>query len=445
MKPKNPYILEGNITKGVITLATPVIFAMFFTSLLNIVDAFWVGKISAEAVAAISVSWPIIFIVIATSAGISTGASALVARFVGAQDLQQASKVAKNSILLGAVLSVILMAIGLFFNQSLFKFIGATGEVFDQAVVYSQIFFYGTIFSVLIFTLGAVLRGEGDTKTPMYIGIGINIFNMVLDPIFIFTFGWGVAGAAWATTLANLLGAVMYLAHFWSGKSLVPLVFNKLEYSQKFINEILFIGVPAALRNMTNAIGVFFTIKIIASYGPAVIAAYGIAFRIESFGVLPVVAIATAAVTMVGQNLGAENLKRAKHSGWVGAYIGTVIMVVFGIIVWVFAEPIVRIFNSEPDVVLYGTEVLKIKAPAFLFSALIMTLSSAFAAFGKSHYGFIVTVFRVGSMIGMAYWFNSIWGFVGVWWAIVLSGALSALFNVIWYSLYHPRIALKKV
>lgn len=442
MADKHAYILEGNLTRGVITLSTPIIFAMFFHSLLNLVDTFWVGKISATAVAAVSVSFPVTFMIIALAAGISTGATALVARFVGAKDYNNASKVAKNALILGIAFSAIIMLVGLLFNSEIFKFLGVSGELHSLAVQYTRIIFYGTFFYVLMFTLGSIIRGEGDTKTTMWVGVSINILNMIIDPIFIFTLGWGVQGAAIATIVSTAVGMIAYLYHFWRGKSIVKLVFNKLEYSAKYIYEILYIGVPASLRNITNAIGIFFTIKIIASYGPEVVAAYGIAFRVETFGILPVMAIAISTVTMVGQNIGANKLQRAKRSGWISVAIGSASMAGFGVIVWIFAAPIIQIFNTESEVVFHGTQILKIKAPAFFVAAIIMTLSSAFVAFGKSHYGFIITAFRVSLMLALAYWFNSIWGIIGVWWAIVFSGIFSALLSIVWYKLYQPNEAL---
>ncbi len=439
MKHHNKHILEGNLTRGVITLSTPVIFAMFFQSLLNIVDTFWVGKLGATAVAALSMSWPVVFIIIALAAGIATGATALVARFIGAKDIEKAGQAVQSAMVLSLVISLLLTGVGLVYAPQLFIFLGASGELYQQALSYTNIIFYGTVFMVLLFTLGAVLRGEGDTKTPMKIGIVMNIINLGLDPIFIFTFGWGVAGAASATTLVNVFGFGLYLVYFWRGQSIVPLVVTRFVATFELLKEILFIGVPASLRNVSNAIGVFFTIKIISSYGAAAVAAYGIAFRVESFGVLPVVAIALSTVTIVGQNLGAAQLRRAKASGWVSVMLGTTIMAVFGFLLFINASSVVAIFNNESEVVLIGTEVLKIKAPFFLFSAVIMILSSAFQAFGKSHYSLVITVLRVVLMIGLAYLFNSIWGLSGVWWAITLSGLIFAVVSIFWYHQYQPK------
>ena len=439
MKKHNPYILSGSISKGVLSLSAPIVFTMFFHSLLNIVDTFWVGKISALAVAAVSISWPIVFILIALAAGISTGANALVARFVGSKDLPSASLAAKNSIYIGVTLSLILTVFGLLLLKPLFIFLGASGELLSEALSYARIFFYGTIFHVIMFIFGSILRGEGDTKTPMRIGVAINVVNMILDPLFILVLGLGVAGAALATTISAIIGCVFYLRYILADKAIVKIDFKKLEFSKKLSYEVLFIGVPASLRNVVNAIGVFFTIKVVAVYGAAAVAAYGIAFRVESFGVLPVVAIALATMTMVGQNLGAENFSRAKTSGWISASLGAGLMAGFGLLVFAFASEIVKIFNTETEVVRIGAEVLKIKSPAFLFSALIMSLGSAFQAFGKSHYSLIITILRVTLMLILIYWFNDLYGLVGVWWGIVLSGVLSGLINLIWYLLYNPK------
>ena len=439
MKQHNAHILEGSLTRGVITLSTPVIFAMFFQSLLNIVDTFWVGKLGATAVAALSMSWPVVFITIALAAGISTGATALVARFVGGKDISKAGQATQSAMVLSLGASLLLTGVGFVFAPQLFTFLGASGEMYQQALAYTNIIFYGTVFMILLFTLGAVLRGEGDTTTPMKIGIAMNIVNIVIDPFFIFTLGWGVAGAAIGTVIANIFGFGMYLAYFWRGRSIVPLIVRHFVTTSEMVKEILFIGVPASLRNVSNAIGVFFTIKIISSYGTAAVAAYGIAFRVESFGVLPVVAIALSAVTMVGQNLGAAQLRRAKASGWVSVMLGTTIMAVFGFLLFINASSVVAIFNNESEVVRIGTEVLKIKAPFFLFSAVIMILSSAFQAFGKSHYSLVITVLRVILMIGLAYLFNSIWGLSGVWWAITVSGLIFAVASMFWYHRYQPQ------
>lgn len=438
MKSHNHHILQGSLTKGLIKLSGPVVLAMFFSSLLNIVDTFWVGKISALAVAAVSMSWPIIFILIALSAGISTGCNALVAKYFGAKDVGKAAVVAQNSLVLGFFMALVLTIVGVFVNPWLFKFLGAEGETFFAALDYANIIFYGTIFLVITFVLSAVLRGEGDSKTPMKIGIGVNVLNMILDPIFIFWFGWGIRGVAWATTLSSLVGVLLYILYFVQGKSVIPLRFKNIIIDRKIIYDILFIGIPASLRNVANAIGVFFTIKIVAWHGIAAVAAYGIAFRIESFGVLPVVAVALSTITMVGQNLGANQFDRAKKSGWASVGLGALMMAVFGFFVFIFSQTIVAIFNNDAEVVKIGQEVLMIKSPAFLFSAVILILGSAFQAFGKSHYSLVLTVVRVALMISLAYWFNSIWGLVGVWWAITLSGVVSAVFNASWYYFYQP-------
>lgn len=436
---QNPHILEGSLAKGVITLSTPIIFAMFFHSLLNIVDTFWLGKVGYMAVAAVSISWPIIFMTIALAAGVSVGCSALVARYYGAKDLDKVSHTARNSVMVGFVLAFVLAIVGLLIAPALFRFIGAAGELLDLSLSYTNIIFYGVIFLFPLFTLGATLRGIGDVKTPMIIMIAANIINMVIDPIFIFTFGWGVAGAAIATVLSNFIGLILYVWVFWRDKTFIPIKFNKLDLDFKLIKEILFIGLPASLQNVANAVGIFFVTKVVAGFGPMVVAAYGIGWRIESFGVLPVVAISMATVTVVGQNLGAKNLARAKKSGWVSAGLATAMMGIFAFLVFIFTSWMVSIFNNEPGVVKVGTELLKIRVPAFLFAAPVMVLSSAFQAFGKSHYSLIATVLRVVLMIGLAYWFSSLWGTDGIWWAITLSSVFLGIIMAVWYKLWQPK------
>ena len=446
MKHQNNHILEGSLTKGVISLSTPIIFTMFFQSLLNITDAFWLGKVGAEALAAVSVSWPIIFIVIALASGLSIGANALVARYYGAGDLKTASLVAENSVILGAGFSVLITIVGLVISPSLFIYMGVTGVVFDFALQYTNVLFWSSALMFISFILSSILRGEGDTKTPMKIGIAVNIVNFILDPIFIFSLGWSVQGAAVATALANLVGLAVYVVFFSSHPWLNNIIeFRNFRPNFEFMKEIFVIGWPASLRNISNAIGVFFTAKIIAVYGASVLAAYGISFRVQSFGVLPVVAIATGTITIVGQNLGAKQLSRAKTSGWVSTAIGSAIMAVFGLLVFIFADHIIGIFNNEPAVLAVGSQVMKIESLGFIFSAIIMVLSAAFQAFGKSMYSFVVTAVRVAVMVALAYWWNSLWGYVGVWWAIVASGLIAAVGLMIWYIIYQPQPAGKKL
>jgi len=438
MKHHNPHILEGSLTKGVITLSTPIIFSMFFQSLLNIVDTFWLGRLGAEAVAAVSVSWPIIFIVIALASGVSIGCNALVAKYYGAKDLASANQAAENSIWLGAFLALFLTIIGFFVSPSLFRFIGVQGEVYKLALIYTDIIFVGTAFVFLMFILGAILRGEGDTKTAMKIAIGINVVNFVLDPVLIFLAGWGVAGAAVATVIANILGLVAFLV-FFQTHEWFRLRFRGVDFNLKQIKDILFIGVPASLRNVSNAIGTFFITKIIAGYGAAAVAAYGIGFRLDSLGVLPVVAISSAAVTMVGQNFGAGNYQRAKNSGWISSGLGLVLLGVIGMLTFIFAPWLINIFTGEKEVIDIGSTFLRIRTPGLVFSAVIMTLSAAFQAFHKSHYSFILTLLRVISMIVMAYWFNDLFGLSGVWWAVTVSSIILAVAITVWYALYQPK------
>jgi len=434
---KSNHILGGSLTKGVIYLSTPIIFSMVFQSLFNVVDAFWLGKVGSVAIAAVSVSWPIIFITIALASGLGIGCNALVARYFGAKDMSTVYRVIRSSLLLGLIAALILTAAGFIFSPMLFRFMGAEGLLFNYALDYTYIIFAGVIVLVLPFVLAAVLRGEGDTKTPMKIAIGMNTLNMILDPIFIFTFDWGVKGAAIATVASNIIGLIVY---FWLFQKYRPEVIRLPCFDFKIAKEVIFIGFPASLRNIANAVGVFFITKIVTGYGTNVVAAWGIGSRIQSFGILPVVAITAATITIVGQNLGAGNIKRAKKSAWVSTALGMIIMAVFGLFIFAFSAWAIKFFNNELGVVKIGSLMLKIRVPAFVFMAAIMIIASAFQAFGKAHYSFIITSLRVIFMIALAYWLNSLWGYIGVWWAITISSVVLAAGIALWYELWQPKL-----
>ena len=199
--------------KGLFKLALPIMAAMVIHTLFNVVDTFFIGRIGPEAIAALTLSFPIVFLMIAFAGGISTGVTSLVSRFIGANNKRGADNAAEHGIILALLIALVFTSIGLLFNEQIFSFFGLTGLTLEYSIAYMNVIFAGSVFMFFTFFAGAILRGEGDAKTPTKIISASLILNMILDPIFIYTMGLGVSGAAIATVLSRAI-ASLFLIYF---------------------------------------------------------------------------------------------------------------------------------------------------------------------------------------------------------------------------------------
>ncbi len=421
-------------------IAVPASIGFFFNTMFNVVDTYYGGQLSTEALAALSLSFPVFFMIIALGSGISTGTTALISNAIGEGDRERASEYIGQAISFTTLLGIIMTVIGLLISPFLFKILGARGSYLAIGLSYMNVILLGTVFFLLIYTFNAILTAQGDARTFRNYLIGGFFLNIILDPWFMYGgFGipaMGLPGVAWATVLIQFLGtlyvgfraAVSELFHTDCLKKLVP---QKSAYF-----ELAGQGIPASINMMTIAVGVFVITYFISIFGKEGVAAYGIATRIEQIALLPSFGLNIAALTIVGQNNGAKKFDRVRETVNKSILYGIAIMAIGTVGVFCFAKPLMGVFSTDPVVMSIGATYLRIAA--FVFQAYIILYVSVSCLQGmkKPLYAIWIGLYRQLAaplliFFGLVHLLG--FGIVSVFWGIFGITWSAALFTL-WYS-----------
>ena len=416
--------------RAVVRLALPVVLANLLQTMVNVVDVFMAGRLGPLAVAAVGMAGSIRLLILVVVMAVTAGAMSLAAQAKGSRDEDTLMDVTRQTLLLSLALALAVTAVGLLVARPLMTFLngGGPAEVVDAGSAYLAILFLGTVLLVTQFALNGLMQGAGDTVTPLWLGGVTNAANVLFNYLFMFGPGpfpaLGVPGAAVGTVLARALGVAMALAVIawsdnvirWPGGSWRP---NLLR-----IRDLLAIGVPSGLQSLAYVASGFLVIRAVTatpsgSYGAAAMA---IGLQIESFAFMPGVAISVAATSLVGQALGAWQLRQAWRAGHAALAAGLVLMGAIGLALVVFAEPLVRLFDpsAHPVVMADGAAYLRVNGAMQPVLAVFMVLNGALRGAGDMRAGLLGTVVgRWLVVVPLAWWWGVGlgWGTLGVWWA----------------------------
>lgn len=435
-------LLNSGITKTIWKLAWPTMLAMIFQTGFNLVDMIFVGMISPHAIAAVSMSLPLIFLTISLASGIGIGANSVISRYIGSNKKKEADNAAEHSLIITIIATVILSFIGIVFAEPLLRLMGAGEDILQMSVVYTKIIFWGCVFMFASFVGNSILRAEGDSKTPMKAMMTATFMNIILDPMFIFGFGpiprLGVSGAAIATVIARLLSCFVVWHYLFKGKAFIKFNLKDFKYNFNYIKEIFRIGFPASLSQMSMSLGMIFLLKIVSLFGTYPIAAFGIGARLDSIAIMPAIGLSTAVLTIIGQNVGAKNFKRAEETTWKASLMVFLFMELIGIIFFIFPEFFIRIFTRDADVIGYGVSYLRVTALAYGLIGISMVVGSAFQGAGKGIQTLVITSLRLFIIsVPMAFLLAVVlkFGVVGVWIGIVISTIAAFIVGVVWFRL----------
>lgn len=420
-------------------IAVPTSIGFFFNTMYNVVDTFYGGQLSTDALAALSLSFPVFFMIIALGSGIATGTTALISNAIGEGNQKKASEYIGQAISFAMLFGIAMTVVGLLISPFLFKILGASDRYLVLGLSYMNVILMGTVFFLLIYTFNAILNAQGDARTYRNYLIGGFFLNIVLDPWFMYGGlgipAMGLAGVAWATVLIQFLGT-LYMgfraaaSEIFCADCLKELVPRKAAYI-----EIAGQGIPASLNMMTIAVGVFVITYFISIFGKESVAAYGIATRIEQIALLPSFGLNTAALTIVGQNNGAKKFDRVRETANKCILYGIIIMTIGSAGVFCFTKPLMSVFTADPIVLSIGTTYLRIAA--FIFQAYIILYVSISCLQGmkKPLYAIWVGVYRqiaapLVTFFGLVHLLGL--GLVSVFWGIFGITWSAALFTL-WY------------
>jgi len=442
MKSNTSTLLEGPIAKSLFSLAVPIILANILQAGYQLIDAFWVGRLGGSAVAAVSLSTPIIFLSIALGVGFAVAGSTLIAQYFGAKNHKMVNHVAAQTLSMIVFVSIVLGAFGYVIAPFVLKLMGVAPEVYLGALGFMRISFIGLVFNFFFFMFQSIMRGIGEAKMPVYIVLGTVLLNFILDPFFIFGWGYipalGVAGAAMATVGTQSIAALIGLAILLRGKYGIHLSPKDFKPDFSFIKHAFFLGLPASIEQSARALGMTVLTFLIASFGTLTIAAYGVGSNILQVVMIPAMGLSMAIATLVGQNIGAKNIKRAEEIGQFGAKISFIFLTVVGLIVFIFAKYFIQFFvPGDAAVISSGTQFLRIVALSWGFMAIQLSLTGVFRASGNMMASLIIALISQWVVqFPLAYILSkhTSLGVAGLWWSFTVSNIIAFAITISWYA-----------
>lgn len=347
---------EGSISKKILLFALPVFVGMLLQQLYNVVDSVVVGNyLGKEALAAVSSSGSLIFLLVGFINGLFIGAGVIVGNRYGARDYDAVHVAVHTAVCFGLIMGVVLTVLGVFGAPVILRWMGTPADVFPNSVKYLRIFFMGGLFNVMYNTCCGIFNAMGDSKHPLYYLITSALVNIVLDMTFVLVFNWGIAGVAIATILSQGISATLAFTKLLRVDGPHRVLIKDIKIDQSTLINELKLGIPTGIQNSVIAIANVIVQSNINSFGSVAMAGCGSYAKLEGFAFLPINSFCSALTTFTSQNLGAGNYERAKRGGVFGITVGAALSEITGIVLFIFAPVFLRIFNQDPDVIAFGS------------------------------------------------------------------------------------------
>ncbi|WP_433632466.1 MATE family efflux transporter [Halomicrococcus sp. NG-SE-24] len=443
-------LTEGGIARPLFYLSLPIVITNLLQTAYNLADTFWLGQYSTEALAAISFGFPMVFLLISLGMGLSVAGSVLVAQHTGAGETERAEYAASQTVTFAFLGSVLLGALGYPFVRPFLAFLGASPDVLPGATAYMQVIALGLPFMFGFFVFISLMRGAGDTLTPMFVMFGTVVVNVVLDPFLIN--GWtvvrnapavgtvafpelGIEGAAIATVISRALAMVVGVAIMLSGRRGIQIRPRDMVPDLAYLRKILRIGVPASVEGTGRALSINLLMIIVGLFPTTVVAAFGIGTRVFSVIFLPAIAVARGVETMTGQNIGAGNYDRAAEANYLAAKALFVILAAVGLFIFLVPSPIVGVFTDDADVLEVGSVFLRYVALSFGFIGIMRAFTGGFRGAGKTLVAAAISIVTLAGIRLPVAWVASqyLFGVRGIWIAFAVSNVAGAVIAWLWF------------
>ena len=391
-------LIKENIPLLIRKLAVPASVGTLFQTLYNIVDTFYSGLISPEALSALSKSFPIYFIIVATSIGVTVGGTSLIGNSIGEKNERDASFYFTHIVIYGLILSIVITFIGLTFSEPVFYLMGSSKEITNLGLQYTNIMFYGTFLFFLVVSLNSLLHAEGDTKTYRNVLIFCFLLNIILNPILIFGFLFippmGMYGIGLSTIIAQLIAFLIILFKVLQNPRVKKLTREFFYVKFYYFINIFFQSMPISIAICGYAVAATFIFTYVGQTSELAVAGYGAATRIEQVVLLPILGINTAIISIIAQNYGAKHFDRIKETYFVSIKYGLLLMLFAGIFVYLTADIVPRFFSNNEVVVEYGNRYLKIAAFILPAYPIFFLSNGFFMGLKKSNYAMANNMLR---------------------------------------------------
>ncbi|MBN2598831.1 MAG: MATE family efflux transporter [Marinifilaceae bacterium] len=426
---------QGNITRLILNFTLPMLLGNVFQQLYNIVDSIIVGKVlGKEALASVGASFPIIFTLIALLIGIGSGFSIVISQFYGAKDINKVKRAIDTMYIFLFGTGIFISILGIYFSEHLFLLLQLPIELIPQATSYLNVYMAGMIMFFGFSGTSSILRGLGDSKTPLYFLILASIFNIIFDLLFVMVFKWGIAGAAWATVIAQsgaFISAIIYLNR---SHSIIKFSLFKLVFDKDIFIKSLKIGIPSGLQHTFVALGMMALLGIVNTFGTDVIAAYTAAGRIDSLAMMPAMNFSQAVAAFVGQNLGVNKIDRVRQGFKVTFIMSNIFCLMMTAIIILFGSHLMKLFTTDTNVIAIGEKYLIIVSSFYLLFSTMFTTNGVLRGAGDTLIPMFITLFSLWIIrIPGAYFLSSKIGETGIWWSIPLGWSMGTIFSYLYY------------
>lgn len=376
---------EGPIAKQIVFFALPLLIGNVFQQLYNTVDSVIVGQfVGSDALAAVGSSGSIVNLIVSLLMGITLGSSVVISNYYGARDLEHMERAIHTSISLGLISGALISIVGVILSPQILIWMGTPADVLDQSALYLRIIFLGMIGSMSYNVGGSIFRAVGDSRHPLYYLIFASITNVVLDLLFVVVFKMGIAGAAWATIISQFLSAILTFAKLMKDKTEYQVSFKKIRIYKQEALLIIKIGIPSGIQNSVIALSNVVVQSNINSFGPAAMAGCGAYVKLDGFAVMPAISFGMALTTFVGQNLGAGKPDRMQKGAKFGILASMITVEIAGIFLFIFAKPLISLFDNNPEVISYGVQMARTNSLFYMFLAGAHAMAGALRGAGKT-------------------------------------------------------------
>ncbi|MGF1585474.1 MAG: MATE family efflux transporter [Bacteroidales bacterium] len=429
-----------DLTKGkegrlILKFAIPMLIGNVFQQLYNIVDSLVVGNfLGKDALAAVGASFPVIFALISLIIGIATGSTIIIAQYFGAKDYSNVKRAIDTMYIFTFAASIVVSAAGIYFVEDIFRILQLPEEIMPEAKTYLSVYMAGMIVFFGFNGTSAVLRGLGDSKTPLYFLIFASILNIILDLLFILVFGWGVAGVALATVIAQGLAFISAIIYLNRTHKIMHFSFTNWVFDKGIFKSSLRIGLPSGFQHTIVALGMMALMGIVNTFGTNVIAAYSVAQRIDSLAVMFAMNFGMALTSFTGQNIGANKFDRVKTGLRSTLIMGSLISLSVTLLVLIFGNNIMGFFTPDAIVVAYGTSYLNIVSPFYITFTVMFIVGGVMRGAGDTLIPMFITLFSLWVIrIPLAVMLSERMEETGIWWAIPIGWLAGMLLSYLYY------------
>ena len=428
-------LTTGKEGKLIFNFAAPMLLGNIFQQFFSVTDSIIVGNfVGKTALAAVGASFPVIFVMVSLIIGIVMGTTVVISQYFGAGDLIKVRRAIDTMYIYSTVAGIVASVAGLIFAEPLLRLLVLPEEIMPQATQYLRIYFSGIVIFFGYNGTSAALRGLGDSKTPLYFLIIATAVNVILDLLFVAVFKWGVAGAAYATLIAN--GLAFALAIIWLNKThkLIRIAITGLHFDREIFRHSIRIGLPTGIQQTLVAVGNLAIMGIVNTFGTNVIAAYSVANRVDMLAMVPAMSFSQALSTFVGQNIGANKTKRIMTGLKSTIKMSGVVTIVTTLLIVFFGHILMNLFTKDPEVIRLGDQYLTIVSTFYIVFTLMFIYQGVMRGAGDTLIPMFFSLFSLWVIrIPLAFFLSGKFGEAGIWWAIPSGWLIGLILSFSYY------------